>query len=103
MSYANDGTPDNVSDPVTVGFGGWLQFEFLFLGRNLSGENRIYTVNQSGRLAVLIYPWRKMRRSRAPSIAPGTFFVAQSWADCITNMAGFNLRQAQPLLWSADQ
>jgi hypothetical protein len=35
---------------------------------------------------------------RAPSIAPGTFFaffVAQSWADCITNMAGFNLRQAQ--------
>src|SRR5271154_94493 len=43
-----------------------------------------------------IYPWRKMRRSRAPSIAPGTFFVAQSWADCITNMAGFNLRQAQP-------
>jgi hypothetical protein len=37
-----------------------------------------------------------MRRSRAPSIAPGTFFVAQSWADCITNMVGFNLRQAQP-------
>jgi hypothetical protein len=45
-----------------------------------------------------IYPWRKMRRSRAPSIAPGTFFVAQSWADCITNMAGFNLRQAQAVL-----
>src|SRR6202041_754463 len=42
-----------------------------------------------------IYPWTKMRRSRAPSIAPGTFFVAQSWADCITNMAGFDLRQAQ--------
>ena len=36
-----------------------------------------------------------MHRSRAPSIAPGIFFVAQSWADCITNMAGFNLRQAQ--------
>jgi len=36
-----------------------------------------------------------MRRSRAPSIAPDTFFVAQSWADCITNMAGFSLRQAQ--------
>src|ERR1700719_4570213 len=42
-----------------------------------------------------IYPLRKMHRSRAPSIAPGTFFVAQSWADCITNMAGFNLRQPQ--------
>src|ERR1700720_2422244 len=36
-----------------------------------------------------------MRRSRAPSIASGTFFVAQSWVDCITNIAGFNLRQAQ--------
>jgi hypothetical protein len=27
-----------------------------------------------------------MHRSRAPSTAPGTFFVAQPWADCITNM-----------------
>src|SRR6266478_3794035 len=42
-----------------------------------------------------IYPWRRMHRSRAPSIAPGTFFVAQSWAGCITNMPEFNLRQAQ--------
>ncbi len=32
-----------------------------------------------------------MHRSRAPSIAPGTFFVAQPWADCITNMPGFAL------------
>jgi hypothetical protein len=42
-----------------------------------------------------IYPWRKMHRSRAPSIAPDTFFVAQSWADSIIDMPGFNLRQAQ--------
>src|SRR6266550_8193928 len=49
-----------------------------------------------------IYPWRKMHRSRAPSIAPGTFFVAQPWADCITNITGFNLRQAQPLDGSGD-
>src|SRR5258708_24611314 len=42
-----------------------------------------------------IYPWRKMHRPRAPSIAPGTYFVAQPWADCITNMLAFNLRQAQ--------
>jgi hypothetical protein len=26
----------------------------------------------------------------------GHIFVAQPWADCITNMPGFNLRQAQP-------
>jgi hypothetical protein len=45
-----------------------------------------------------IYPWRKMHRSRAPSLAPGAFFVAQPWADCITNMPGFNLRQAHPMI-----
>src|SRR3979411_179635 len=45
-----------------------------------------------------IYPWRRMHRSRAPSIAPGIFFVAQSWAGCITNMPGFSLRQAQAIL-----
>jgi hypothetical protein len=37
----------------------------------------------------------KMHRSRGPSIGPDTFFVAQSWADSITDMPGFNLRQAQ--------
>src|SRR5258705_6522676 len=36
-----------------------------------------------------------MHRYRAPSIAPGTFFVAQSWADFIINMFESNLRQAQ--------
>jgi hypothetical protein len=36
-----------------------------------------------------------MHRSRAPSIALDRFFVAQFSADCITNMPGFNLRQAQ--------
>ena len=36
-----------------------------------------------------------MRRYRAPSIAPGTFIVAQSSADCTTSMSGFDFRQAQ--------
>jgi hypothetical protein len=30
------------------------------------------------------------------SCAARAFFVAQSWAECITNMPGFHLRQAQP-------
>ena len=38
-----------------------------------------------------------MHRYRAPSIAPGTFFVAQSLADFIINMSESNLRQAQPM------
>jgi len=42
-----------------------------------------------------------MHRFRAPSIALATFFVAQSWAGCITNMPGFNLRQAQASLDAA--
>ena len=50
LSYADTGTPGNVSDPVVVGFGGWLDFEFLFSGTNASGENRIYAVNQAGQL-----------------------------------------------------
>ena len=41
-----------------------------------------------------------MHRSRAPSIAPGTFFVVQSWAGCITSMPGFALRQAQGLFYA---
>lgn len=47
---SDDGTPGNVSAPVTVGFGGWLQFKFLFAGRSAVGEDRIYAVNQDGEL-----------------------------------------------------
>ena len=50
LSYGDAGSPGNVSNPVVVGFGGWLDFKFLFSGRNLSGENRIYAVDQSGQL-----------------------------------------------------
>jgi hypothetical protein len=39
LSYGDAGTPGNVSNPVLVGFGGWLQFKFLFAGRNAAGEN----------------------------------------------------------------
>jgi hypothetical protein len=44
LSYGDDATPGNVSAPVIVGFGGWQDFQFLFAGQNLSGENRIYAV-----------------------------------------------------------
>jgi transposase InsO family protein len=71
-----------------------LDHVILFSERHLRHLLRCYMKYHNG--AARIYPWRKMRRSRAPSIAPGTFFVAQSWADCITNMA-VNLRQAQPV------
>src|ERR1700694_944883 len=43
-----------------------------------------------------------MRRSRAPSNWPGPFFAARSWAGCTTNMFGFDLRQAQPDLKTAE-
>ena len=43
-SYGDDGTPGNVSGPMIVGNDDWLQFKFLFAGKNLSGENRIYAV-----------------------------------------------------------
>jgi hypothetical protein len=44
LSYGDDGVSGNVSDPVVVGFGGWQEFKFLFAGRNLPGEDRIYAV-----------------------------------------------------------
>jgi hypothetical protein len=50
LSYGDAGTPGNVSDPVVVGFGGWLDFKFLFAGKNAAGENRIYAVDQTGQL-----------------------------------------------------
>jgi hypothetical protein len=50
LSYGDAGTPGNVSSPVTVGFGGWQDFRFLFGGRNGAGEDRIYAVNQDGEL-----------------------------------------------------
>ena len=42
-----------------------------------------------------IYPWRRTRRSRAPSNGPDAFFVAQFSAGYTTNMFGFDLRQGQ--------
>jgi hypothetical protein len=50
LSYGDAGSPGNVSNPVVVGFGGWRDFKFLFAGVNLSGENRIYAVDQTGQL-----------------------------------------------------
>jgi hypothetical protein len=44
LSYGDDGSPGNVSAPVTVGFDDWLDFRYLFAGRNLAGANRIYAV-----------------------------------------------------------
>src|SRR6266481_7800818 len=42
-----------------------------------------------------IYPWRRTRRSRAPSNGPDAFFVAQFSAGYTTNMFVFDLRQGQ--------
>jgi hypothetical protein len=44
LSYGDSGTPGNVSNPVEVGFGGWLPFQFLFCGANAAGQNRMYVV-----------------------------------------------------------
>src|SRR5262249_31782801 len=50
LSYGDSGSPGNVSNPMVVGFGGWLDFKFLFSGTDVSGQNRIYAVNQNGQL-----------------------------------------------------
>ena len=50
LSYADAATPGNVSNPMVVGFGGWLEFTRVFAGANLADENRIYAVDNAGRL-----------------------------------------------------
>jgi hypothetical protein len=50
LSYGDAGTPGNVSNPMVVGFGGWLDFKFLLAGRNVAGQDRIYAVNKQGQL-----------------------------------------------------
>src|SRR5258705_2184351 len=37
-----------------------------------------------------------MHQYRAPFRELDTFFAVRSWVDCITNMSGFDLRQAHP-------
>src|ERR1019366_3613353 len=44
------------------------------------------------------YRWVRMHRHHAVFTEPGIFFAVRSWADCITNMFGFDLRQAQEVL-----
>src|SRR5450756_424585 len=43
------------------------------------------------------YRWVRMHRHHAVFTEPGIFFAVRSWADCITNMFGFDLRQAHGL------
>ena len=50
LSYGDAGTLGNVSSPVVVGLGGWQKFKFVFGGRNVAGEDRIYAVEQDGQL-----------------------------------------------------
>src|SRR2546430_1653784 len=49
-----------------------------------------------------ISPWRRTRRSRAPSNRPDPFFVAQFSVGYITNMFGSDLRQGQVQRWTAE-
>jgi hypothetical protein len=44
LSYGDAGTYGNVSALMVVGFGGWRDFKFLFAGRNVACQDRIYAV-----------------------------------------------------------
>src|SRR5258707_4570888 len=59
------------------------------------GERHLRHILLSYMRSVRIYPWRRIRQSRAPSSGPGTFFAAKFSAGCTTNISGFDLRQAQ--------
>ena len=48
------------------------------------------------------YRWKRMRPYRVRFREQGVFFALQSWASCIINIFGFDLRQAQAPLAVAD-
>jgi len=48
-------------------------------------------------------PWIRTRPYRVLLRGQGVFFAAQSSADCITNMFGFDLRQAQAFIRRSEQ
>jgi hypothetical protein len=50
LSYGDNATAGNVSDPIGVGFGGWPNFLLLFGAQQVSGLSRIYAVNTQGQL-----------------------------------------------------
>ncbi|HVI08892.1 MAG TPA: G1 family glutamic endopeptidase [Candidatus Binatia bacterium] len=50
LSYVDSTTTYNVSDPLIVGFEGWLEFKSLFGGKTKGGQGRIYAIDQQGRL-----------------------------------------------------
>jgi hypothetical protein len=50
LSYGDNGTQGNVSNPVPVGVSGWTDFKFVFAGRDLGREGRIYAVTPGGLL-----------------------------------------------------
>ena len=88
LSYTDNGTPGNVSDPVVVGFGGWGQFPFLFAGRNALGENRIYAVNHEGQL--LSYTDNGTPGNVSDPVVVG----ASGWLQFVLLFAGANARTA---------
>jgi hypothetical protein len=63
------------------------------------GEAHLRQILKSYAVSIIRYGrtwlWIRMRRYRAPQRGPRVFFADQSSADCITNMSGFDFRQAQ--------
>jgi hypothetical protein len=73
-------------------------------GHKDAKDKEARTPRSRGRSVVVLYDGARTHPSlekdapvsRAVDRAPGTFFVAQPCADCITNLPGSNLRQVQP-------
>jgi tetratricopeptide (TPR) repeat protein len=58
-------------------------------------------VNRARARRARTFPWTRMRQFRALSRLLVAYSTVPSWADCITNMRGFDLRQAQRCTASA--
>jgi hypothetical protein len=98
LSYCDKGLSVNVnvSNPMVVGFGGWLEFKFLFAGTNLKGENRIYAVHPDGQL------WSYQDDGTLGNVSSYVVVASGAWQDFRFLFAGRNLK-GENRIYAVDQ
>jgi hypothetical protein len=83
-SYGDTGGVGNVSGGINVGLGSWSSFLFVFCGRNLNAENRIYAVEASGRL------WSYGDTSNLGGLVEPVVVGLSGWEGFVFRFAGKN-------------
>jgi hypothetical protein len=98
LAYTDGGMAGNVnvSDPVVIGSGGWLDFTFVFAGPNTNGENCIYAVDPNGQLRAYTDDGTSGNVNVSDFVPVGS----RGWLDFKFLFAGANLLPAQNRIYA---